>query len=629
MSRYHRAFLVVVIGLFVGISAYATDKTTVDDYDAVFDLREWNCEVSGNKVELKEHLRLTVKNRRGDDYGRIYFYENHFSKLKDVKITVLDKFGKVLNRYGKKDLRKSCGYGASYVLYDDACTYSVNASVATFPYTVDIEYTEEYGSLFFLPGPTLVSDIPTVSGKFTLVFSSPIVMHFKEYGTNIPRIEESRGDRNVWRWEVENLLPPKPAGLSQLDFGRAGEVELCADAFDLEGYKLSGLNWQNVGRWYGELAANRYDREGWPDDGQYRSDSLAEIIQQGYDNVRKTNRYVAVSIGIGGWQPHDAQKTRQYRFGDCKDLTTLLISDLRKRKVHAQPVLVLTRDEGIVDTAFPNHDFNHVITAVPADADTFWMDPTCSNCPFGDLPGDDEDINVLLVDETGGHIVRTPASRSEDNRVFRTARVTIDHNRNLAIDGSIAYTGNYAHSRWTTLTSMKQDELAAYVHNRLGDVRTPVVVKSVTVDNSSNTDSITTIHFEAYSKKPLSLLQSTLYVRSSPFEQGTRYNEQDVKDRKRPLNLGFPREIIDSVTIMWDSSLAVDSIVAPDDADLVEAACRMTSHSDINGNTFTVVVHDVHSAYGIPPDQFDTFLKFESNGAQIDKQCARLILRRP
>src|SRR5260370_22287436 len=41
-------------------------------------------------------------------------------------------------------------------------------------------------------------------------------------------------------------------------------------------------------------------------------------------------RYVAIELGIGGWQPHPAPEIFTHRYGDCKDKATLMSSMLHE-----------------------------------------------------------------------------------------------------------------------------------------------------------------------------------------------------------------------------------------------------------------------------------------------------------
>ena len=46
--------------------------------------------------------------------------------------------------------------------------------------------------------------------------------------------------------------------------------------------------------------------------------------------MQKEIRYVAIQLGIGGWQPHRASEVFQHRYGDSKDKATLLSTLLQQ-----------------------------------------------------------------------------------------------------------------------------------------------------------------------------------------------------------------------------------------------------------------------------------------------------------
>ena len=626
MKRAKPVNLLVVASLWIVVSVYGAEKKSVDDYAAIYNVRDWSTEIRDNRAVEKVHRRITIKNRRGDQYANLAFFDTRFARLGDVSIIVSDASGKVLNSYQKKDLKKECGYGPSYVLYADNCTYYMNVAVANFPYVIDYTYSREYSSLYVLDGVSLIGDLPVEQATATLTFPSTETVHVRQYAIDVQKTEEVNDGRTTWIWKASNLMPPKKDSLSKLDVDRAGSVAITADKIALGKYRLSGMNWQNVGRWYNELALDQYDRTDWPKDGVYRSDSLIEIMRETYDNLRHATRYVAVTIGVGGWQPESAKRTRETSFGDCKGLSTLLISELRSKRVHAQPVLVLTKGEGIVDTSFPNFEFNHLITAVPAGADTFWLDPTCSNCPFGDLPSPDEDIDVLLIDENGGHIVHTPRSTCYDNLVTRVARVRVLPALNLVIEGAMTYTGNYAQGNWTGWSSMKLDELKLFVNKSLGDMRTPITVKEADLYDGVNNDSCTTIRFRATSRQPLKLLNSTLYLAASPFYQAEKNTAKDVEDLNRPLYLGYPAGVIDSVTIVWDNALNVDSLAPPDMTELVDSNGAASCRSYSLGDSLVVVFAEAQTTYEVPQAQFESYLKYEADLARMQKQRVKLYI---
>ena len=59
--------------------------------------------------------------------------------------------------------------------------------------------------------------------------------------------------------------------------------------------------------------------------------------------VQHDIRYVAIELGIGGWQPHPAADVFTHHYGDCKDKATLLSSMLKQIGVESFYVVINAR----------------------------------------------------------------------------------------------------------------------------------------------------------------------------------------------------------------------------------------------------------------------------------------------
>ncbi len=80
--------------------------------------------------------------------------------------------------------------------------------------------------------------------------------------------------------------------------------------------------------------------------------------------VQHDIRYVAIELGIGGWQPHAAPDVFSHRYGDCKDKATLMRAMLREIGVDSYQV-VINAERGAITREMPAHNgFNHVILAI-------------------------------------------------------------------------------------------------------------------------------------------------------------------------------------------------------------------------------------------------------------------------
>ena len=143
-----------------------------------------------------------------------------------------------------------------------------------------------------------------------------------------------------------------------------------------------------------------------------QADLLAKL-NAAYTFVSRQIRYVAVEIGIGGFQPHPAADVFRNKYGDCKDKATLLLTMLDHLGLRGYPALVGTRGDIEADPAAPTlATFDHMIVALPITADLesavahfsaydaqshiLWIDPTSETDPLGQLPEMDQGVYSLI-----------------------------------------------------------------------------------------------------------------------------------------------------------------------------------------------------------------------------------------
>jgi len=94
--------------------------------------------------------------------------------------------------------------------------------------------------------------------------------------------------------------------------------------------------------------------------------------------VQKEIRYVAIQLGIGGWQPHPAAEIFVHHYGDCKDKATLMSSMLKEIGVEFL-------------LSFSEHDARIITPETPA---TRWFDHEILAVR---LPEDAKDPSLVAV----------------------------------------------------------------------------------------------------------------------------------------------------------------------------------------------------------------------------------------
>jgi len=109
--------------------------------------------------------------------------------------------------------------------------------------------------------------------------------------------------------------------------------------------------------------------------GTYATDAAraAAALRLVQDEVR----YLALSMGEGGYVPTAADDVWRSRYGDCKGKTVLLLALLHGLGIEAEAALVSTENgDGLPDRLPAMAWFDHVIVRAVVDGRTYWMDGT-------------------------------------------------------------------------------------------------------------------------------------------------------------------------------------------------------------------------------------------------------------
>lgn len=119
----------------------------------------------------------------------------------------------------------------------------------------------------------------------------------------------------------------------------------------------------------------------------------------------------------GGIVPRALSEIEKSRYGDCKDLASLLTAMLRNLKIEANVVLVRRGENAWgAEPDYPLPDmnrFNHAIVQAKVGKEVLWLDatnPVASLKPFTDISG----RPAWILQPGHGHFERLPPAQSQD-----------------------------------------------------------------------------------------------------------------------------------------------------------------------------------------------------------------------
>ncbi len=598
-------------GLSGTAAAQAPDSTLwPEPVDALVLLDESEFRVeSYTRAGLRVHRKVLVLNENGREYGKIVVVEGDLYDCKSIHGRVLDAAGNEVYRLKPEDItRSSLSDGSTLASGETAQHFYLSWNA--FPYTIEYDYELEYSTLFLWPDWYPQKDIPVLRSVYTLVLDTPVEYKTHSIGLEVePQVLES--GRKI-RWELTGIAPRIKEYRMPPEHNIQKALLFAPLVFTLGEYTGSCASWDDFARWYAALAKDRYQL---PPEAIAQvqqlirpEDSPREKVRKIYAFLQNYTRYVAIELGVGGWQPYPASWVYEKKYGDCKDLATFLGGMLRVAGVPAHPVLLLTRNRGLTLPEFPSNQFNHAILCVPLEGDTLWLDGTVDYVPAGELPYTDEGCNVLVVTENGGKMVRTPVSRAEDNAWVSRVEARLTSLGVFSFSGTVRITGEQAY--WC-----RNNILA-----RTGKERKQWIQGLVDFPNAAFS-TYRLINLEEHVEQPLEI---TFEGRITNFARITgrrmfvspaimnRYPPSAVPeeddDRQFPVFYRYPFSNVDSVEIRLPIGYRLEA--APEPVELETDFGYFRTGYDLKGRQLTYLRVLEIRRREIPPEQFGEYREF-------------------
>lgn len=606
-SRSRHMWVLLAWGLLLGTPSQATTPdwvrqaaaSTLPTYDAetnaVVLLDEISVRVL-NPSEYVEHSRRVTKILRpeGRDEADLVVYLEANERLHSIHCWSLDRSGKAFELKDKDFSERGVFFG--FDLYNDVrertgkCPAADPGAVVAFEYEVERHsWVNEFEWGFQESIPVHASHV---------VLSLPPGWEYKTQWANGEPVEPSKIGDSGWEWTLRDLPAIEHEPMRPSTWALSLRMGLIY--FPSTPNESSAGSWKALGRWYTQLTSDR--RVPSPELSQKARELTAgkpdfDAKARALSSFLQTDvRYVAIEIGIGGYQPHPAGDVFRARYGDCKDKATLLSTMLHEVGIESNYVLIDTH-RGIVNPGLSSPHFNHAILAIEIPSGTtgdhyqsvvkskngkdyLIFDPTDPYTPMGDLRGDLQDTYALLVTADGGELIHTPLAQPEANELSRTGRFRV------AADGTISGeieeidSGDHAIHERAWLIHANQLERTDQIERRLNRSLKGFTLENVDVRQLDQTDKSLDIVLKltnpgyAQVRGPLMLLR--------PRVIGEKSLALDRKPRHFPFSFEDTSRETDVYEFELPTEYSVDDLPEPVNVDMGFAAYH--SKVEVTGN---------------------------------------------
>ncbi len=421
---------------------------------------------------------LILDDKANGQYNKYSIYHGSFKDLKDI-----EAYTKVADGNGFKKLKisgiKVQNATRESVFYDD-----VKESVFDFPSLTKgsiayVSYTTIDKDAHLLTPYYFMSYIPIIHQKFSVSYPSDMEMVFTEKNTdkyNISIEEDNKGhthgktftadyikdmDRYTNMPSVSYYEPHVITRIASFKNNNGETERFLGDTNDL--YKLNYTFLKDLNTSKDPLI-------------QKLADSLTNGISDErakakniYKWVQKNIKYVAFEDGMEGFIPRQANLVCTRRFGDCKDMSSLLTALLKAAGLEAYYTWIGTRDipYKYQEVPLPITD-NHMITTLRIGGEWLFLDGTSSDCIFGFPSGFIQGKQAFVsISPTEYKFLTVPEVPADKNEIVDSTFISIT-DKGIKGNSSVYYKGYFGSETIGTLQYKDETDIKDYVKYRMG-----------------------------------------------------------------------------------------------------------------------------------------------------------------
>jgi transglutaminase-like putative cysteine protease len=551
------------------------------DAGAVVLLHETTVDVAADGMVTTRYRRVAkILTTAGRDEGVVGVWFDHDTKLRALRAWSIDPAG---NEYEVRERDAIETTPADFELYTDARMKLLNIPGANPGSIVASEY--EVSDKPYLPQTVwhFQEDVPVVQARLQLVL--PDGWSYVPHWMNHPPVDASGGAWTLTSVPALSDEPRRPA--SAAIAGRLG-IDFLAPGSQAQ-------SWSAIAKWFAGLSAQRSAPtpalQAKVKELAASGDPLRSIARFCQRDVR----YVAIQVGIGGYQPHAAGDVFTNRFGDCKDKANLLRAMLRETGTPAYDLLINTF-RGATDPSFPTLGaFDHVIAAIalPADAPAYpaviqhprlgrllLFDPTSTTTPLGELPPWLQASRGLLVTPDGGELIDLPAHPAEASRLYRSGSLAIDAEGTLFGSIEEKRTGHVGSSMRSRLQELTTAERVRMIESAVASHLPGSTAEAVSFEGLDDPEQELVVRYRVRAPKYAKRVADMLIVRPRVVGEKTEALV-DVAKREHVYVTDGPSLHVDEIDIRLPEAAQLDEL--PPALELSTSAVQYSSASTFEG----------------------------------------------
>lgn len=496
-----------------------------------------------NSVILKNFERVEITNKKGELQVETYTEQstliledkplperdesvqyNGFVPMSDLKAETLTP--KPNGGYESKKVKDFFDIDqlSSAIFYDDTRATSFSFENIKKGSILKMSYVNTFKEPRFISPFIFSNYVPIIESELVVSYPKTVEIKINKFNLEGVNIEEKR-----WTKGGMNYVSFKCMNSKKFDYERdapTAQYFMPHISYFITSYEnkdnekeelLGGV--KNLHGWYSELIEN-YDTAEISEELSGIVDSLFASDEPELQKVKKVFywvqdhiKYIAFEDGMHGFIPRSGNSICSNRYGDCKDMASIINKMLQYAGVNSHLVWIGTRHIPYRYEEMPTPSVdNHMIAAYRFNDSIMFLDATASYLPFG-MPNAFIQGKEALVNEKDGtfKVEKVPVVKPEVN--FRKDTTYLSFTDGNLIGKANTKLGGFRRMYLVMRTGFsKQEEKDKYYKKLLSKANADCQVDEIVESNLQNKDTSLDFSYELKINGYANVVENDLYI---------------------------------------------------------------------------------------------------------------------
>ncbi len=373
----------------------------------------------------------------GKNFTTRSVYSSSFIESKNIKGVMYTPNGSKYTKVNVDNIKVSDS-NSDGTFYDGSKKITITYPAGSVGSIVELEYDEVYKEPRFFGSFYISEYYPVIKTTCTLKCPNSVIVNDKGFNLatlKLTKTEKANKNDKITTWVFDTIAPFKEEDYSPNYRKLAASI-----LFNIQEYKKENTTVQLVGsvdnlyNWYLDLVKN-LNKSPSPQLKQI-TDSLVATCTTDIEKVKKIYywvqdkiAYIAYEDGLGGYIPRESDIICKRRFGDCKDMASILTSMGKAANLPIYLTWIGSREIPYQFSEVPAPmAANHMIAAYVTKDTILYLDATGKHQDLGTHTAFIQGKEAIIgISETNYKIKIVPNIPSEKNYVLDSVSIKLDN----------------------------------------------------------------------------------------------------------------------------------------------------------------------------------------------------------